>query len=62
MERVKEYNLWHYHIGIPNYEQASNGDMVSEYVLHYIRGEDHIIIVDLDSHPPFNLPSDEYLQ
>lgn len=59
--KVRKHNLWHYHIGIPNYETAGNGDKVSEYVLHYIRGEDYIKIVDLDSHPPFTLPSDEYI-
>ncbi len=59
--KAREYNLWHYHIGIPYYETATNGDMVSEYILHYIKGDDFIKIVDLDSHPPFILPSNDYL-
>jgi hypothetical protein len=55
-------NLHHYHIGIPSYTQSPNGDMTSEYILHYIRvNDDEIKIVDMDSHPPFKMPSEKYL-
>lgn len=62
LDKVRKYNLWHYHIGITRYTRSSIGDMVSEYVLHYIKDIDHIKIVDLGSHPPFRLPLDEYLK
>ena len=58
---AKTHNLWHYHIGIPNYEKSEKGDYTSEYVLHYIKGDDFIKLVDLSAHPPLNLPSLEYL-
>ena len=49
---VKEYNLWHYHIGIPTYRDSLSGDYkTSEYILHYIKGLDYIRIVNLDRHP-----------
>lgn len=63
-ERVayaQKHKLWHYHIGIPNYEISSNGDYVSEYILHYIREENEIKLVSLSYHPPFELPSEQYL-
>lgn len=52
---AQKYCLWHYHIGIPYYV-GEFGDMTSEYVLHYQRFEDRIILVDITSHPPFILP------
>lgn len=58
---AQAYNLWHYHIGIPNYELSEKGDYTSEYVLHYIKGENFIKIVDLSAHPPLHLPSLDYL-
>lgn len=63
-ERVayaQKYKLWHYHIGIPYYIQSVQGDYVSEYILHYIRENDHIILVDMTPHPPFELPKEDYL-
>lgn len=63
MALVKKYNLWHYHIGIPSYTNSFFGDYkTSEYILHYIKGEDHIEIVDLGRHPPFSLPSHDCLE
>ncbi len=59
---AQQHNLWHYHIGIPCYENSDQGDKVSEYVLHYIKGDNFIKIVDMNGHPPFNLPRQEYLQ
>lgn len=64
LERVmyaKKYNLWHYHIGIPCYV-GDVGDMTSEYVLHYMLGDDQIVLVDLSAHPPLSSPSESYLQ
>ncbi|STZ09176.1 Uncharacterised protein [Moraxella caprae] len=31
--------------------------MTSEYILHYQRFDDEIVIVDMSAHPPFELPS-----
>lgn len=59
LERVKyaqQHKLWHYHIGIPHYETATNGEQVSEYILHYILDENAIKLVALSYHPPFELP------
>ena len=55
-------NLHHYHIGIPHYTPSPNGDMTSEYILHYILvNDDEIRIVDMDYHPPFKMPNEKYL-
>lgn len=54
---AQQHRLWHYHIGIPNYALASNGEQVSEYILHYMRFEDSIKLVSLSYHPPFELPT-----
>lgn len=62
VQYARQHNLWHYHIGIPNYEESEKGDMVSEYILHYVKGENEIKIVDMSSHPPFVLPSEDYLE
>lgn len=59
---AQRHHLWHYHIGIPCYDADSGeGDKTSEYLLHYIRGEQEIKIVDFSAHPPFQLPSEDYL-
>lgn len=59
---AQQHHLWHYHIGIPHYDaDSSEGDKTSEYLLHYIRGEQMIKIVDFTAHPPFRLPSEDYL-
>lgn len=57
VQYAQQHKLWHYHIGIPYYQQATNGDQVSEYILHYIRLDDEIKLVELSYHPPFTLPS-----
>jgi hypothetical protein len=55
--------LYHYHIGIPEYKNSPVGDKTSEYVLHYILVNDNEIrIVDMDSHPPFKMPTQKYLK
>lgn len=61
--KAQQYSLWHYHIGIPEYDTSRVfGDYTSEYILHYVKGEDFIRIVDFTAHPPFKLPSESYLQ
>ncbi len=59
-----KYKLWHYHIGIPEYVKSkSNSYSTSEYVLHYqLFSAQHIRIVDMSSHNPFSLPSEDYLK
>ncbi len=41
---AQQHNLWHYHIGIPCYETGNKGDKVSEYILHYVKGDNSIKI------------------
>ena len=53
--------LWHYHIGLPEYVEQANGEFTSEMVLHYMRLNDCVVLVDVATHPPFNLPSNEKL-
>lgn len=55
---AQKHYFWHYHIGIPYYEIASNGEQVSEYILHYQHFDDRIHIVAMTYHPPFNLPTE----
>lgn len=52
---AQKHCLWHYHIGIPHYV-GEWGDKTSEYVLHYQRFDDKIVLVGLSAHPPFILP------
>lgn len=62
VKRAQRYKLWHYHIGIPKYNDSPNGYSTSEYVLHFSRiNESTILIVDMTSHPPFELPKEDYL-
>lgn len=58
---AQEHQLWHYHIGIPNHTLSDKGDMTSEYVPHYTKGDDFIKLVDLSAHPPLQLPTIDYL-
>lgn len=62
VKQAQKYNLWHYHIGIPNYSGLF-GDKTSEYVLHYMFDEanDCITLVYMSPHPPFDLPDERYL-
>ncbi|WP_127346653.1 hypothetical protein [Pseudidiomarina mangrovi] len=63
---ARKHMLWHYHIGIPCYDSVSlgnRGDWLSAYVLNFQRFSDHKIkLVDLNSHPPFELPRDNHLE
>ncbi len=58
---AQKHHLWHYHIGIPNYETATNGEQVSEYILHYQRFDNEIRLVSMSYHPPFELPTENEL-
>jgi len=59
---AQQHNLWHYHIGIPQYDTScQHGEQTSEYILHYIKGDGFIKIVDFSAHPPFKLPAETYL-
>ena len=60
-ERAKfaqKYCLWHYHLGVPFYVEQTNGEFTSEYILHYCYYDDLIVLVDIDTHPPFYLPDE----
>ena len=60
-------NLWHYHIGIPEYEERHEKYKTSDWVLHFMWPEkNHIVLVDIYSHYTsdggFYLPSEGYLK
>lgn len=67
LKKVKlavQYRLWHYHIGIVEYDYSKPfGDRTSEYVLHYMNELEpkEIKVVDFSAHPPFRPPSASYL-
>ncbi len=56
---VREHCLWHYHVGIHDYELGTIfGDRTSMFVLHYNRFTPTCISVNhLSPHPPFELPT-----
>jgi hypothetical protein len=66
LEKVKyaqKHNLWHYHVGIPFYENSEYGYLTSYYVLHYQKlTETHIKLIDLDTHSPMGLPKESYME
>ncbi|EAW3717065.1 hypothetical protein FES05_14680 [Salmonella enterica] len=50
---VNQFNLWHYHIGIKQYNLSKKyGDRTSRFVLHYMRKPEQVKIVDMSEHPP----------
>ena len=51
---AQKHCLWHYHIGIPCYI-GEDGNRTSEYILHYQRFDDGIVIMDMTAYPPFAL-------
>lgn len=62
VQYAQKHNLWHYHIGIPEYQAGCVfGDCTSQFLLHYIRGNSFIKLVDFSEHPPFQLPSPDNL-
>lgn len=56
---VNEHCLWHYHVGIHEYDPDTvHGDRTSMFVLHYKRNDPANISVNhLSPHPPFTLPT-----
>lgn len=65
VQYARDHYLWHYHIGIPDYERLNPFSKVltSRYVLHFQRfpGNKVIRIVDLDDHRPMTLPRRDYM-
>lgn len=66
--RATEHDLWHYHIGLPEYQQVHGKYKTSDIVLHFQwpdRGS-AVNLVDVYSHytsdGEFYLPSDTYLK
>ncbi|MCV6588307.1 MAG: hypothetical protein OIF57_04645 [Marinobacterium sp.] len=65
--RARKYDLWHYHIGIPEYVKRHGRYQTSDYLLHFRwPGRGNVIhLVDMnyhyDSSGKFYLPSDKYL-
>ncbi len=60
---AQKHKLWHYHIGIPEYDEArQHGDWTSEYVLHYTLNGSDVVIVDMTDHPPMKLPKEHRLK
>jgi hypothetical protein len=61
-------NLWHYHVGIPDYRPSKHGNnyLTSDYVVHFqVNSKNHITLVDILFHyhadGRFHLPSEKYL-
>lgn len=48
-------------LGVPEYVEQSVGDFTSEMIVHYIRFDAFIVLIDIDKHPPFVLPTIEKL-
>lgn len=63
------HDLWHYHIGLPEYKATGLYFSTSEWVLHFMwpnKGRE-ITVVDVAAHKfdkrkPFYLPSENYLK
>lgn len=53
---AQKHCLWHYHLGVPCYVEQANGEFTSEYVLHYSYYQDMVVLIDIGTHPPFELP------
>lgn len=59
-----KHKLFHYHIGIPYYDQSIQGDLTSKYVIHYSFDIDigYVDVICIDFHPPMELPFEEDLE
>lgn len=61
---ARHWDLKHYHVGVPFWDDSrALGDYTSEWVLHLrvpSKEGETIIVVDWDSHPPFQLPKEQY--
>lgn len=54
--------LWHYHIGLDGYVLSTKGDYTSEHIIHYTQMTANCIrLVKIGKHPPFELPTPDYL-
>jgi hypothetical protein len=64
---TKNNNLWHYHIGIPDYKEIHSKYKTSDMVLHFQweQGSNKINLVDIyfhyKSNGTFYLPPEDYL-
>lgn len=58
---AQKYNLWHYHLGIPNFTKSADGDLVSDWMLHYRLLKDTVIIVQISQHP-FKFPEEKMME
>lgn len=63
--------LWHFHAGfytiddnnIDGYILSPNGDLTSQWVIHYQKfSDEHIKAVDISPHPPLDLPAETSLE
>lgn len=58
---AKRYNLWHVHIGHPQWNPCKNpmaSYLTSDWVVHFQKlSESHIALVDYNSHSPMAQPS-----
>ena len=73
LQKVKysqDNNLYHYHLGfygidcdIEGYRISSEGDLTSQWVIHYqLISHSHIHIADMTPHPISELPSEDKLR
>ena len=55
---AQQHQLWHYHIGIPEYEKAKGvGNYTSDWVIHYQQlSPSEVKLVEVGDHKPFTLP------
>lgn len=70
-EYAKTHNLWHYHLGIPYYQEGRGEFLTSDWLLHFQWNQHHptdkynIYLADCSSHYRSNgifyLPSQPYL-
>ena len=66
---AKKYNLWHYHIGIPDYQKSQYGDyLTSDYIVHFMLQDNRmkIVLIDTTAHyrsdGSFWFPRAKYLE
>lgn len=64
---AKKYDLWHYHVGLPDYTGVATWDKVSDWLLHFQwrKTATHVHLVDLYQHHrhdgSFYLPAEKRL-
>lgn len=63
IKKANHYNLWHVHIGDPQWEVPSHGKfLTSEWVIQFRRLGHKIVLLELSWHNPMYLPNDEILE